>query len=244
MTRGRPGRVPSNAGRDQSRGEPGQRALHHARKDVVGSSREREQRYVAATLGHDAVRAIAAKGNDRGRAKIAQSLRGFGRVAGMAHDWHRKWREGQARCGRGRCPLDDAVGVREIRDLADPGGVETKQHAPDDIDLLVIVERGAVGDETPNILARRRVRDDSDQRPLRHGRGIDASQRLTIAANAGAASTCGTWPTPSMISSQAVGRAVSGRDRVRRRDHPVELAPDDEHVELRARRGDRVRTRF
>ena len=32
-----------------------------------------------------------------------------------------------------------------------------------------------------------------------------------------------------MISSQAVGRAVSGRDRVRRRDHPIELAPDDEH---------------
>src|SRR5215207_5520117 len=127
----------------------------------------------------------------------------------MTHHWHRKWREGQARCRRGRCSLDDAVRIREIRDLAHASGVEPKQHTPDDIDLLVIVEGGAVGDEATDVLTRSWVRYDPDQRPLSHGRGIDASQRLTIAANAGAASTCGTWPTPSMISSQAAGRAVT-----------------------------------
>src|SRR5215212_5834308 len=123
----------------------------------------------------------------------------------MTHNWHRKWREDQARRRRGRRSLDNAVGVGEIGDLADPGGVEPEQHASDDIDLLVIVEGGAVGDEATDVLTRRWVRDDSDQRPLRHRRGIDASQRLTIAAKVGAASTCGTWPTPSMISSQAAG---------------------------------------
>ena len=92
MTRGKAESVPGYAGRDQSRGEPGQRALDHAREDVVGPSREWEQRYVAATFGHDPVRAIAAEGNDRGRAKIAETLRGFGRVASMAHDCHREWR--------------------------------------------------------------------------------------------------------------------------------------------------------
>src|SRR3954469_1857908 len=127
----------------------------------------------------------------------------------MTHDWHRKRREDQARGRRSRRSLDDAVGVGEIGDLPDPGGVEPKQHALDNIDLLVIVECGAVRDEATDVLTRRWVRNDSDQRPLRHGRGIDANQRLTIAANAGAASTCGTWPTLSMISSQAVGRAVT-----------------------------------
>ena len=87
MTPGDARSVPGHAGRDQSRREPGQRTLDHARKDIVGPSREREQRYVAATFGHDAVRAIAAERNDRGRAEIAQTLRGFGRVAGVAHDW-------------------------------------------------------------------------------------------------------------------------------------------------------------
>ena len=66
-----------------------------------------------------------------------------------------------------------------------------------------------MGDEATDVLTRRWVRDDSDQRPLCHGRGIDASQRLTIAAKAGASSTCGTWPTPSMISSQAAGWAAT-----------------------------------
>src|SRR5215208_4923832 len=142
-------------------------------------------------------------------AAIAKSLCGFRRIARVTQDWHRKRRNAQARCGSGHRALDDAIRVREIRDFTDPGGVETKQYATHDIDLLVIVERGAVGDETPNVLARRRVRDNSDQAPLGHGRRIDSSHRLTIEANAGAASTCGTWPTPSMISSQAVGKAVT-----------------------------------
>src|SRR5215217_6179423 len=146
--------VSGDAGRDQARREPGECALHHARKHIIRSSRDREQRYVAAPLGDDAVGAITAKGNDRGGAKIAESLRGFGRVAAMAHDWHGKWRERQTRFRRGSSPLDDTVGIREIRDLADPGGVESEQYAPDDIDLLVIVERGAVSDEAANILTR------------------------------------------------------------------------------------------
>src|SRR5918994_5430024 len=115
----------------------------------------------------------------------------------MTHDRHREWRKGQAWCRRGRRSLDDAIGVREIGDLADPGGAEPKQYAPHDIDLLVVVEGGAVGDEAPDVLTRGWVGDDSNERPLRHGRGIEASHRLTIAANAGAASMCGTWPTPS-----------------------------------------------
>src|SRR3954452_5445816 len=127
----------------------------------------------------------------------------------MTHDWHQKRREDQARRHRGRRSLDNSVGVGEIGDLADPGSVEPKQHALDDIDLLVIVEGGAVRDEATDVLTRRWVRNDSDQRPFGHDRGIDANQRLTIAANAEAASTCGTWPTLSMISSQAVGWAVT-----------------------------------
>ena len=47
----------------------------------------------------------------------------------MTHDWHRKWREDQARRRRGRRSLDNAVGVGEIGDLSDPGGVEPEQHA-------------------------------------------------------------------------------------------------------------------
>jgi hypothetical protein len=59
----------------------------------------------------------------------------------MTHDWHRKWPNGQARCGSRHRSLNDAVRVRKIGDLADPGGIESEQYAPDDIDLLVVVER-------------------------------------------------------------------------------------------------------
>ena len=64
--------VPGNLGADQARGEPGERALDHAGKNVVGSGRERQERYVAAALGNDAVGAIATKGNNHSRAKIAE----------------------------------------------------------------------------------------------------------------------------------------------------------------------------
>ena len=144
-----------------------QRALYHDWKDIVGACRNRQQRHIAAPFGDDTVGAVTAKGNNATCTCAGHDLRRKLRVRlGVGHR-HVQQIEAQAHIRPFVGGNEQSKRIRHAKHRVNPQRIQTAQHALDDIDLLVVVEDRAVGDEPPNILARSRIGNNADDR-IRH----------------------------------------------------------------------------
>ncbi|MEZ4507671.1 MAG: hypothetical protein R2848_17900 [Thermomicrobiales bacterium] len=178
----------SKTGCHQRGGDASQRPFDHARKDIVRSSRDRHERHIATALGHHPVRAVAAKRDDGADPQVSQPLRGLERVAVVAE--HRHWQRMQrtGECNIVRCAGNDAEEIGQIVDLLDTQVRRGQQDAPDDVDLFVVVERGAVRHDPANVLAGCRIRNDPDRRTVWH-QASDRTKRSMAVATSAARST-------------------------------------------------------
>jgi hypothetical protein len=158
-------------------GHSGDRALHHERKDVVRSSRDRKDRNRAVSLGHGPIRPVSPQDDDTRcplLLHVSSRLRGILLLPG-GREINRK--DVGADLELTVCPVHDPVVVRHVADAVHAHLGQPEQDPSYDPDLLLIVEHAPVGHQPADVLARRRVRNDAYKR---HVSSLISSSTLSL----------------------------------------------------------------